>query len=307
MGGTRVTFDVRESRGTSAQLRVTGAELSLATFGPGTTLLAMGSAKELTVQFFGRYLSSARARPLPAFEPFARIKVQAELVGTPGKPSARFLPESTIEYDAAHTPEDPRARGLDITYSPDTFVNAPSAPGATRLILPVETDDAPEARHFELGIALLVDGAEEAPVAVNDILDVPLFPLRVGLVLEWLEELAAEAPPGLTLVAKQGNVSRMLRFSEGTPSNGRLHFVFRGILGPAPVDLTAHFDGRAVPLWEGQDITRRDKPPEWKETLERAIQYTPTNTSGAPFRGEGTIENVVSASTGDFVRGELTT
>jgi hypothetical protein len=90
------------------------------------------------------------------------------------------------------------------------------------------------AQTFELGVELLVDGQTVAAHEKNALLDIPLAPVPAGLVLEWPAELDAFVPPGLTFLVKQGDIERRVRWTQGTVTEGRRQFLFRGIAGPCP-------------------------------------------------------------------------
>jgi len=113
---------------------------------------------------------------------------------------------------------------------------------------------------------------------------VPLTPVPAGLVLEWPADLDASVPAGLTFIAKQGDIERQVRWTQGFVTEGRRQFLFRGIAGAGAVDLTVAFQGRRVALWEAQDVSDPATPPAWKTTLEAEL--------GRPTPGEpGEFQN----------------
>jgi hypothetical protein len=276
MPSVRLSFLGREVRaGDDGPTDVVGAELGLPIFGEGQTSLEKDNEKALVLKFFGRFLTGALQDPLPDFKEFAKLEVQGKLVGTPPRPKGRFSPTAKIEYAEPPKEDDPRQRTLKLDFHREHFVDIPPADTEPRLLkLPVEEPEEgePDAAHFELSVAIEVDGKEEAAIEVNDVLDVPLKPLMVGLLVEWPLDLDERAPAGLTLQAKQGKRVRTLRWVDGLALNGARRFLFRGILGPEPVDLLAINNRVEHQLWKAADITNEESPPEWENSLESVLE-----------------------------------
>lgn len=249
--------------------RVLGGRLSLASMGGGAAPVGVGDSKPCILRFVGRYLESARETSTAAFEPFSEL--DGAVSQNAGRFEFSFLPTSRL---AALLPEvdEGRRRTLELDFDAGSFRLAPAASSELRtLALPKPPDEKKEFRHFELGVALVIDGAESTAPDLNGVLDVPLSPLLTGLVLEWPADLSEFAPSGLTLIARQGDLERHARWSMGQVVDGRRRFLFRGVSGPAPVDLLARFSGREVVLWEQQDVSNDASPPLWKTTLEREL------------------------------------
>lgn len=286
MPGLRVGFEMEERVEDSGAHRVVAAKLLLATFGSGAAPVAAGETKACVLQFTGRCLENAREESDAAFEPFAELNGTMSVVGT--RPSFAFLPTSAL------TPLKPNAnegttRTIQLDFDAATFRAAPSASSELRTLrFPDPPDPNVVFRHFELGVVLLVDGAEASGIDVNGVLDVPLGPPTTGLVLEWPAELDEVVPPSLTFVAKQGDVERVVRWELGVVSEGRRRFLFHGIEGTAPVDLTAVFEGRTAVLWEAQNVADPASPPAWKTTLEAEIGRIYPSTNGE-FKNRSTL------------------
>jgi hypothetical protein len=116
-----------------------------------------------------------------------------------GQPPRFFLsPDAEIQYDEPPPADGEPFRQLRLDFEPAHFEGIPRLTSSVRrLRLPSRSTD-PEARYLEVAVALQVAGQEEAPFDQNDILDAPLAPLRVGLVLEWPDALDEAVTPGLT-------------------------------------------------------------------------------------------------------------
>ncbi len=156
-------------------LAVLGASLGLTDFGPGQTAAKKQAPKPATLTFLGAYVSEVRNEPNPDLEPFARLRGKVTLMG-PRRIPTMVLEGDAIEHDEPPPdPDDedaPRPYQLEIGYGTGSFTNPPPPDSAlTELRLPAVPDNA---RFFELGIELEIDGGSEAGPEVNDRLDVPL-------------------------------------------------------------------------------------------------------------------------------------
>lgn len=126
------------------------------------------------LRLFSRYLTAPREGP-PPFTPFGSLA--CEVAGRPGAPVLTVAPDAKVVLDLPATEEDPPPRQVFLQFpGTDAFV------GRVVVDLPPPTEEEKEARFFELGFELSVSGATQAPVELNDILDVPLLPRRIASV-----------------------------------------------------------------------------------------------------------------------------
>jgi len=249
--------------------RVLGGRLFLTTLGDGPSRVEAGASKPCVLRFVGRYLENARNGSTATFEPFNELN--GSLARTAGRLEFTFLPTSQQVALKPNGDESGR-RTLELDFDPASFRLAPPVSSELRtLVLPKPPDEKKEFRHFELGVVLVIDGAESAAPELNGVLDVPLAPLLTGLVVEWPADLDEFAPAGLTLIARQGEIEKHVRWSSAQLADGRRRLLFRGVLGPTPVDLVARFLGREAVLWERQDVSNEEVPPTWKVTLEQEL------------------------------------
>jgi len=282
MPGLRVAFGIDERVEETGVRRIVGAQLIFAALGSGAAPVAALDKKACTLRFGGRYLERAREGSAEAFEPFAEFSGLLTFVGT--RPEFSFVPTTTLTQLKPNTlPGQPRSLQLD--FDAATFRAIPDTASELRTLnLPDVPDAKKEFRHFELGVALLLEGDPVADFDTNAVLDVPLTPVPAGLVLEWPADLDAFVPAGLTFIAKQADIERQVRWTQGFVTEGRRQFLFRGIAGAGAVDLTVAFQGRRVALWEAQDVSDPATPPAWKTTLEAEL--------GRPTPGEpGEFQN----------------
>jgi hypothetical protein len=268
----RFSSSVATPRSGGSPMKVSVARLVLETRGTPQSLASRGSGKPATIEFHGRYLRELRKQ-----EEAPEFALIAKLSGSLAFDEKTLIPRFTLGADAELEHEEPPPeegkpfRQLKIEFDPENFLEIPSAESPAcrlRLTTPPEIEGEPEPRHFELTTLLQVSGSVESELEVSDVLDVPLGPIRVGLVLEWPSALDESVPNDLVLVAKQGGIERKLEWLQGDLDGDRRRFLFRGILGAAPVDLNAITQGKTVVLWEQQDITQLEKPNVWKNTLE---------------------------------------
>ncbi len=255
-------------------MRVSVARLVLEARGAPQSNARRGAGKPATIEFHGRYLRELRKQ-----DEAPEFALVAKLSGSLAFDEKTLIPRLTIGADAEleleheePKPEEGKPfRQLKLEFAPENFLEIPSAESAAcrlRLPTPTEVEGEPEPRHFELTTVLKVGGAAESELEVSDVLDVPLGPIRVGLVVEWPSALDESVPTDLLLVAKQAGIERKLEWLQGDLDGDRRRFLFRGILGAAPVDLNAISQGKTFVLWEQQDITQLGKPNVWKNTLE---------------------------------------
>jgi hypothetical protein len=229
--------------GKSKLREVIGVRLGLRGFGPGLSKAEVGSPKPAALVLHSGFLKKARNVSSAELKPLARLEGTVSFEGTPPRPLFVFPEKVELVYVGQVPP------------------------------------DAGEGDRFlELGVELLVEGEAEARLEANDRLDAPLRPLRVGLVLEFPASLGELVPPSLTLEAKQGGLTRQLRWAQGIVDNGFRRFLFREILGAAPVDLSAILGARRELLWEQQIINDPTRPPTWRLTLEDFVR--PNLTAG---------------------------
>ena len=171
MFAIRVLFEP-EQHSTETGLAVLGGTLSFASLGRGASLAKRDVPQPATLRFHGAYLSSVRGVP-PPFEPFAEIRGQVRR-RSDGSIAFTLPPEVEIQYSAPPADEPPPIQ-LNLRYQSASFENPPErGSGALSLKLPPRPDGA---RHFELVTQLEIGAAEEAAVATNAVLDVPLDPL----------------------------------------------------------------------------------------------------------------------------------
>jgi hypothetical protein len=262
--------------GKSKLREVIGVRLGLRGFGPGLSKAEVGSPKPAALVLHSGFLKKARNVSSAELKPLARLEGTVSFEGTPPRPLFVFPEKVELVYVGQVPPEDKPARQLALEFEGAHFREAPGLDqDAARLRLP----DAGEGDRFlELGVELLVEGEAEARLEANDRLDAPLRPLRVGLVLEFPASLGELVPPSLTLEAKQGGLTRQLRWAQGIVDNGFRRFLFREILGAAPVDLSAILGARRELLWEQQIINDPTRPPTWRLTLEDFVR--PNLTAG---------------------------
>ncbi len=276
MPGARVSFLVHESpKGDTGPLIVKGAEIRIPFFGSGKTGLKKDAPQPVSLKFFGRYLTEALPQSPPAFEEFAQLSLEGELKGMPLRPELKISATAKIVYNTPPEDDDPKVRTLELDYNAQDFSNLPVEEHEIRkLKLPIyePQNDLPEPRHFELGILLEVGGHTEAAVEVNDVLDVPLKPIDVGLIVEWPRELDELASAGLTLQAIQGKIKRFIRWVDGDEQGEVRRFLFRGVLGSEPVDLIAMIGKKEHQLWKQVDISDHENPIEWENKLEDVLQ-----------------------------------
>jgi hypothetical protein len=149
---------------TDDQVAVLGAVVDLSRFGRVPSSLSLEQEHEAELVFHAAFLSQARKISEPEFEPFASLRGKLKLDGA--EPRFTIAAGSLLEY-TGERPEKPRR--LALKYGAQ-FSNAAGDP-VGQLDLPTIPEDA---RFFELGIELKVDGGVEASVQENDRLDVPL-------------------------------------------------------------------------------------------------------------------------------------
>lgn len=231
------------------------------------------------LRLFGRYLTTPREAP-PAFVPFGSL--ECELGGTPNAPVLKVAPETKVVLDAP--PDD------DSLPPRQVFLQFPSADalvGQVVVDLPPPTEAEEDARFFELGVELSVSGATKAALELNDILDIPLLPRRLGLTVEWPNALDQTVPASLVLSATQAGKVRNIAWSNGLVLGDVRQFFFRGILGPAPVTLEAVVGEKRVTLWDEQDTSETEKKaPAWAVTLEDTLFVEETGAVEVDVQGK---------------------
>jgi len=287
MGSIRLLFSPLWNR-QGRPREVKGGRLSLTAFGAGQSR-ATPERQPAELEFYGRSMARVRGERAKAFERIGRLPGEIQLAGRGYHPRFFLDPKGEIQYEEAPPPGGEPSRQLQLDFEPTHFEGIPELSSPVRRLRLPSSSTAPEARHFEVAVALRIAGVEEAPFEKNDVLDVPLARLRVGLVLEWPDVLDEAVPLGLTLVVKQGGVERTLSWASGSVEAGRRLFLFRNIVGPSPVDLFAHVAGQVFALWQGQDISAPDVPPTWTQTLEQVIRLPRQSARSGEFVATGAL------------------
>lgn len=275
-------------------MHVSGARLQLTAQGSAASQVTPGANKPLTIEFHGRYLRRVREDASKAeFALIASLEASITRDRTTRRPRIDLGGAAALQHVEAEPPPDVALRELAFEFTPNDFVNAPDARAPScRLRLPTPPSDQPEPTHFELTTVLRVAGSEEAPLGACEVLDVPLRPIRVGLVLEWPLSLDESLPPDLQLSATQGGKVRTLPWQLGELDSGRRRFLFRDIIA-GPVDLRASTGKRTIVLWEAQDPSDTSRPVVWKNTLEQCFAPVPLVDAEPEFTSEGVLLPVV--------------
>ena len=148
---------------------VLGARVGLVRLGPSGDLSTSDERKPALLRFQVAYFDEAR-NAKPEFTPHATLA--GEVFVTASGPRFVLPTAAEIEYLDAPPEDENLAQKLALELAAETFENVPKdAAGVQHLRLP----DRPEtAKFLELGVELEVNGAPEAALAVNDVLDVPL-------------------------------------------------------------------------------------------------------------------------------------
>jgi hypothetical protein len=235
---------------------------------PGASVEAGTHASKLLL--FGRHVLAPRSSPEP-FVQFATLACQT-VIDEQG-PGSRFVvpAESRLEYDPPADESNPSIRRLSLEFSDE-----PTDPEVEQASVVVDVPRQPPgetpARFFELGVALELGKDVIVTQTLNDVLDVPLLPVLLGLKMEWPNELDEHVPSDLALRATQGGKTRQIAWSDGVVQGSGRQFLFREILGSEAVTLEAQFGEENVVLFEQQDTSETEKiTPTWKETLETSL------------------------------------
>lgn len=186
-------------------MAVLGAVVDLSRFGKTPSSLSQGQEHQAELVFHGAFLSKARKISAPDFQPFASLKGKLKLEGV--EPRFTIAADATLEYtgEKAET-----VRRLELAYG-SRFSNQ-AGDGVAQLDLPPIPEDA---RFFELGIELRVDGGVEASVQENDRLDVPLEAITFFEVEVVDDEDAPMANRTFELTMTDGSVTRAQSDDQG--------------------------------------------------------------------------------------------
>jgi hypothetical protein len=149
------------------EVRSDHCRVGLAALGPASSALRTKQKLAAELTYHVGFLALARKISAPEFKKLARVQGE---IGRDEKGKLSFALAEDWDYEivAADEPDDP-ARHLLLKYG-SGFVDRGEAK-ARKLVLP----KAPEGTLFvELGAELAIAGATEAPLAINDVLDIPL-------------------------------------------------------------------------------------------------------------------------------------
>lgn len=162
-----------------AGFSVSGARLSLQSFGPGTSQAVTGTNKPAKLIFSVSFYEDVRLQQQGPFDPVASLAGTITLDDS-GKPVFSIGAGSELTPEAAAPTEgDGLVRELELEFDAESFAGAPRAP----LLMKVPEEPV-GTRFLELGVVLEIDGSPEAAQEVNDRLDVPLYQFVV-LFLEY--------------------------------------------------------------------------------------------------------------------------
>lgn len=181
---------------TKKRRSVLGGRVGLTRFGPSGDLLNSNEKKPALLRFHAAYLDEAR-KAEPAFAPFATLAGEVYLPS--GGPRFVLPDDAEIEYLGAPPEDEKLAQKLVLELSAGSFENLPKQGSATRFL---RLPQRPETAHFlEVGVELELDGAPEAPLDANDVLDVPLDALSFfsAQVVDDKDEPLSDQPFELTL------------------------------------------------------------------------------------------------------------
>jgi hypothetical protein len=266
--GIRLKFGPIARAKTNGALDVLGAVLDLSELAKPSTLAKRDSPQVATLTFHGVYLDHARNVSEPELEKFATLTGSVVRRGSP--PRAAFLldPASDFEYLEPEPEDGEPFRELRFGYGAAFDAVPEDGAKLTRLRLPREPEGA---RFFELGAELHVAGAEEAGIALNDRLDLPLGPLP-GPMFEWREELSEQLPPGLSLLLENDGRRMLLQWEQGEVFGEYRRFVFHRVRGIGPCTLTAKTGARELVLLKDQLIDDPKAPIRWEHFLEELVE-----------------------------------
>jgi hypothetical protein len=104
-----------------------------------------------------------------------------------------------------------------------------------------------------------------------------------GLIVEWSTDIDSFVPDDLVLEARQEGKTQRLAWTDGIVDGPVRRFIYRKILGPTPVTLTAMSEAQALELvlWRDQVVTDELTPPTWESLLEDSfglLQSQPDET-----------------------------
>lgn len=104
-----------------------------------------------------------------------------------------------------------------------------------------------------------------------------------GLIVEWSIDLDSFLPDDLVLEARQDEKVQRLAWTDGVVDGEVRRFIYRRILGPTPVTLTALSESTALELvlWRDQIVSDPEAPPTWENLLEDCfglLETTPDDT-----------------------------
>lgn len=178
---------------TPAGDKLVGFTLGMESFGKGPGKIKKGEKKPAVVTLLGAFLKNARdEKSTLKFEPFATLSGTLELAGASNQP--RFTLGSTKDFTYLKPePKTPTFRRIQAKFDAQVFTDAPplvppgpvdpkklppDPPALYSLRLPEEP-----AKHRFLVVAaeLEIDGAKESDTTQNDMLDVPLPPIRLKI------------------------------------------------------------------------------------------------------------------------------
>lgn len=168
MRGVRVVLEPTFDGSEREPIRSDHARVGLGKLGPNASKLKVASSKSAELVFKLAYLVQARKVSEPDFSELARVTGQLER-DEKGRVTFKLDPDWDYQPLSRQEEDDP-ARFLLLSYGGGGFED-PGADRARKLVLP----KAPEKTRFlELGVDLKVDGAPEATLEVNDVLDIPM-------------------------------------------------------------------------------------------------------------------------------------
>jgi len=231
---------------------VSGLTFGLEIFGKGPGL-AKGDVKPAKLILHGAFLKKARdeKKDKPKFEKFATISGKVRLVA--GKPVFALEPAGTIAYDKPE-PTTPTFRRIELKYEP-AFEHAPPAPPAPKpgeqppephALASLRLPDEPKGMRFAIvGAELSIDGAKSSEVKDNDLLDVPLPPIRLSIVK--VDDHFAPSVEKLELKYKVGGLLGSRVTLEITSKHYASGPIFKRLLTAAELS-----DGLQTLTWDGK-------------------------------------------------------
>ncbi|MDQ2645774.1 MAG: peptidoglycan-binding protein [Myxococcota bacterium] len=167
MRGVRVVMEPLFNGSERDELRSDHCRVALSALGPPNSKLKPKEKLDAELTYHLAFLTLARKVSEPEFAALARVKGEIER-DDKGALSLTLPADWDYELLSAEEADDP-ARHLLLKYGAG-FVDKGRAK-ARKLVLPKVPEDT---RFLELGVELAIAGATEAPLAIDDVLDIPL-------------------------------------------------------------------------------------------------------------------------------------